>query len=153
MSEKNTDELVEILKNTHIKDFNKYCNENSKSLNDPANSFYVYIKDLLNERKITQQKIFIDADIPERYGYKLLSGEKRTKQRDVILRICYAARLNLSETQKALKKYPMPELYAKVPRDAALMIIFNERPGNIIEVNSFLKENGFDPLRTSGFQD
>lgn len=34
------------------------------------------------------------ADIPERYGYKLLSGEKHTRQRDVILRICYAAGLS-----------------------------------------------------------
>ena len=34
------------------------------------------------------------ADIPERYGYKLLSGEKHTRQRDVILRICCAAGLS-----------------------------------------------------------
>lgn len=93
------------------------------------------------------------ADIPERYGYKLLSGEKHTKQRDIILRICYAAEMTLDETQRALKKYGMPELYAKIPRDALLMIIFNERPGSIINVNALLKENGMEPLRTSGLQD
>lgn len=96
--------------------------------------------------------MFLNADIPERYGYKLLSGEKHTKQRDVILRICYAAELTLEETQRALKKYEMPELYAKLPRDALLMIMFNERPGSIIDVNALLKENGMEPLRTSGIQ-
>ena len=49
--------------------------------------------------------VFLKADIPERYGYKLLSGEKHTKQRDVILRICYAAEFTLKETQRALRKY------------------------------------------------
>ena len=91
--------------------------------------------------------------VSERYGYKLLSGEKHTQQRDVILRICYAAEFTLAETQRALRKYQMPELYAKIPRDALLMIIFNERPGSIIDVNEMLKKNGFEPLRTCGVQE
>ena len=109
-------------------------------------------KNIFSEKKLTQQLVFLRADIPERYGYKLLSGEKRTRQRDVILRICYAAEMSLAQTQRALKKYEMPELYAKLPRDALLMIIFNERPGDIIEVNEILKEHGMEPLRTSGLQ-
>lgn len=73
--------------------------------------------------------------------------------RDVILRICYAAKFSLAETQRALKKYEMPELYAKVPRDALLMIAFNERPGSILDVNDLLNQKGLQPLRTSGVQD
>ena len=115
--------------------------------------FSIYIKNILSEKGMTQQAVFLKADIPERYGYKLLSGEKHTKQRDVILRICYAAELSLAETQRALQNYEMPVLYAKIPRDALLMIIFNERPGSIIEVNALLKENNMAPLRTSGSQD
>ncbi len=82
-----------------------------------------------------------------------MSGEKHTRQRDVILRICYAAELSLEETQRALKKYDMPALYPKIPRDAFLMILFNERPGNIIEINELLKKNEMEPLRTSGMQE
>ena len=111
------------------------------------------MKNTFAEKKITQQAVFLKADIPERYGYKLLSGEKRTRQRDVILRICYAAGMSLEETQKALRKYEMPELYLKIPRDALLMIIFKERPGGIIEVNEQLKSKGMEPLKTSGVQD
>ena len=47
----------------------------------------------------------------------------------------------------------MPELYAKVPRDALLMIAFNERPGNVLEVNELLQKHGMPLLRTSGLQE
>lgn len=153
MSEKNTKELAEVLGKTHLSEFDKYCKDNKDSMNIAEDAFSVYIKTLLREKGITQQTVFLKADIPERYGYKLLSGEKHTKQRDIILRICYASELSLDETQRALKKYEMPELYAKTPRDAFMMIMFNERPGSIIDVNELLKKHGMEPLRTSGSQD
>lgn len=150
MGEKNTEELEKALQSTHIKNFGSYCREISGS---PADSdFSVYLKNILSEKGLTQQLVFLRADVPERYGYKLLSGEKRTKQRDVILRICYAAEMSLGQTQRALKKYGMPQLYAKLPRDALLMIIFNERPGDIIDINEILKAHKMEALRTSGLQ-
>ncbi len=153
MDEKNTNDLENVLGNTHLRDFGDFCEKNKESMLDGENTFSAYMKRLFKEKKLTQQIVFLRADIPERYGYKLLNGEKRTRQRDVILRICYVAGFSLAETQKALKKYGMPELYAKNPRDAFLMIVFNERPGSIIDVNAHLKENGMEPLRTSGIQE
>lgn len=153
MNEKNTKELNEVLGKTHISDFEKYCADNKESMIDNKESFYIYVKDLLKEKRLTQQLVFLKADIPERYGYKLLSGERHTKQRDIILRLCYAAEFSLEETQRALRKYEMPELYAKIPRDALLMIALNERPGSILDINELLSKKGFPPLRTSGLQD
>ncbi|MBP3593697.1 MAG: hypothetical protein J6J44_04160 [Lachnospiraceae bacterium] len=153
MNEKSTIELEQILGSTHPKDFEAYCVSNKESVNGDELAFVEYFKSLFKEKCITQQMVFLKADIPERYGYKLLSGEKHTKQRDVILRICYAAEFTLKETQRALRKYGMPELYAKVPRDALLMIAFNDRPGSILEVNELLQKNGMQPLRTSGIQE
>ena len=153
MNTKNTKELVDILGKTHISEFDKFCKEQKDSMDPDEHAFSEYIKGLLKEKKMTQQMVFLKADIPERYGYKLLSGEKHTRQRDVILRICYAAEMTLEETQRALQKYGMPQLYAKIPRDALLIIIFNERPGGIIEVNELLSEKGMDMLRTSGVQE
>lgn len=150
MGEKNTDELEKVLQSTHIKNFDAYCRENASG--SVESDFTVYMKNIFSEKKLTQQLVFLRADVPERYGYKLLSGEKKTRQRDVILRICYAAEMSLAQTQRALKKYEMPELYAKLPRDALLMIIFNERPGDILDVNEILKEHGMETLRTSGVQ-
>lgn len=147
---KDTKDLMNILGSTHLTEFDKFCEEELKT--EEEESFYVYVRELLSKKNISQQTVFLNADIPERYGYKLLSGEKKTRQRDVILRICYGAHMSLEETQRALRKYQMPELYAKVPRDALLMIIFNVRPGSIIDVNTVLKEHGMSVLRTSGLQ-
>ena len=77
MKEKNTKELVDILGKTHLSGFEKYCNDNKESMNADEEAFSIYIKDLLKEKGIKQQNVFLNADIPERYGYKLLSGEKR----------------------------------------------------------------------------
>lgn len=153
MKEKRTDELEHTLGRTHLSGFDDYLKQNRDSMLNEANSFSTYMKDLLAAKGLKQQTVFLKADIPERYGYKLLSGEKHTKQRDIILRICYASELTLQETQRALRKYGMPELYAKEPRDALLMIAFNERPGSIIDVNTLLKDNSMAPLRTSGVQE
>lgn len=152
MNEKSTEELNSILKTVHPQNFAEFRQEQQDSLIEEQDAFSSYVKNLLKENGLTQQYVFLMADLPERYGYKILSGEKRTRQRDIILRICYAAQFTISQTQKALKKYKMPELYSKIPRDALLMILFNERPGSIIDVNSLLKKYDFEPLRTSGLQ-
>ena len=153
MQEKETNELERELGSTHLADYTAFVQNNKDSMLSDATSFSTYIKSILRQKGITQQVAFLKADIPERYGYKLLSGEKHTRQRDVILRICYASELTLKETQRALRKYDMPELYAKIPRDTLIMIAFNERPGSIIDVNALLKEHGMEPLRTSGIQE
>ncbi|SCY15876.1 hypothetical protein [Butyrivibrio sp. INlla14] len=153
MQEKDTNELENTLGKTHLSDYDKYLKNNKDSMLSESNSFSTYVKELMNKKKIKQQEVFLKADVPERYGYKLLSGEKHTKQRDVIVRICYAAEFTLSETQRALRKYGMAELYAKDERDALIMIAFNERPGSIIDVNTMLKSHGLQPLRTSGVQE
>lgn len=153
MGEKSTKELTDILKKTHISRFEKYCRENRDSIINPETEFSVYMKNIFRSNGLTQQYVFLQADIPERYGYKLLSGEKVTRQRDIILRICYAGKLNLDETQRALKKYGLAALYVKIPRDALLMIAFEQRPGSVIDVNEILIKNKMEPLRTSGAQE
>ncbi len=153
MQEKDTNELEQALGSTHLSDYDAFIKKNKSSMLSDATSFSSYIKTIMRERGLTQQIVFLHADIPERYGYKLLSGEKHTRQRDIILRICYAAGLTLKETQRALRKYGMPELYVKIPRDTMIMIAFNERPGSIIDVNAMLKKNGMEPLRSSGMQE
>ena len=153
MESKSTDELEKILGSTHINEVSAYLKSNEESIITNEYAFHEYISKLIKSKNLKKQDVFLAADVSEKYGYKLLSGEKHTKQRDVILRLCYAAELSLEETQKALKLYRMPELYAKIPRDAMIMIAFNERPGSIIDVNSFLKKNGMEILRSSGVQE
>lgn len=153
MESKSTDELEKIIGSTHINEVSAYLKSNEESIITNEYAFHDYMSELIKLKNLRKQDVFLAADVSEKYGYKLLSGEKHTKQRDVILRLCYASELTLEETQKALKLYRMPELYAKIPRDAMIMIAFNERPGSIIDVNSFLKKNGMEILRSSGVQE
>ena len=153
MNKKNTEELEKILKSTHVTELQLYLSDNGENIVTSKRHFSDYIRELIKAKGLKQQEVFLEADIPERYGYKLITEEKRTRQRDVILRLCYAAQMTLEETQKALKYYRMPELYARIPRDALIMIALNERPGSIIDVNTFLKKNGMEVLRSSGVQE
>lgn len=153
MDQKKTTDLEKILENVKTDQFEDFQKTYRREMIESGDSFVTYFREALQEKHLTQQTVFIRADVPERYGYKLLSGEKRTRQRDVILRLLYAADFTLDETQKFLRMYELPELYAKIPRDALLMIIFREHTRNILEINELLKGKGFDPLCTSGVQD
>jgi hypothetical protein len=153
MNTKSTGELEKILSNTHPKQIGTYFQEHEDDLVEADHPFSKFIKNCIHEKKLLQREVFLWADIPERYGYKLLSGEKKTQQRDVILRLCYAAQLTLQQTQRALKLYEMPALYAKIPRDALLMTCFSNRPGNIFDVDELLAEQGFETLKTCGLQE
>lgn len=67
--------------------------------------FTDYMRMKFREKGITQKDVFIAADLDDKTGYKLISGEKHTLQRDTILRICLAARFSPDETQEALILY------------------------------------------------
>lgn len=145
---KTTKELEDILLNSHKDDINAVLSKESKEMLN--SSFGDYFRDILLTKRITQQTLFIRADIAEKYGYKLISGEKHTNQRDVIIRLCYAGEFTFNETQRALKLYGMTPLYARIKRDALLISAFNKREGNILDLNHYLKENGEKPLKNCG---
>ncbi|MBQ6349744.1 MAG: hypothetical protein IJI42_02305 [Methanobrevibacter sp.] len=145
---KTTKELEGILLNTHSANAEQVFKENN--YNFVNKTFSDYFKDLLSRNRISQQKVFIDADISEKYGYKLISGEKHTNQRDTLLRLCYAGKLNVEETNRSLILYGMSPLYARNKRDALLIIAFNDRVGDILDLNEYLIKNGEKPLKNSG---
>lgn len=140
----------ERLKGLRMKDIEQFLEDNKNEMLKEDHAFADYMRAKIREKGLSQQDIFLKADIPERYGYKLISQEKHTKQRDIILRICYSAGFTLEETQRALHLYQMPELFPEFARDAMIMVAINDRPGDIIELNVLLKKNGLSPLRTSG---
>jgi len=150
MTKKSTDELENILGRTSVSNIREYLAENAESLMQEERPFCAYMHRMLKEHGKSQQEVFLLADFPMRFGYKLLSEEKRTKQRDYILRICYAAGMSLDETQRALSLYGMAPLYARIPRDAVLMIAFNQHKGSILDVNTLLTEHKLPALKTSG---
>ena len=144
-----TEHLTNILKQADSKTLTDILKD-PMMLDLEEKPFPAFIKQILKQKHLKQQDLFLAADIPERYGYKLLSGEKHTRQRDIILRLCFAARMNLEEIQKALKLYGHPVLYPRFPRDAVLMVAANRGLSEIEEVDSLLTSHGMEPLLPCG---
>ena len=144
--EKTTGTLTSILQGTSAKNLDSFFEENTSSLIWEERPFAAYMRAKIKEKNRTQQKVFLEAEISEGYGYKLIAEEKRTKQRDTVLRICIAAGFSLNETQHALKLYGMPELYVKIPRDAVLMTALNAGMTDVDQVDDLLMKYRCDKL-------
>lgn len=153
MRKKSTEELEEILGKTSTGNIEEYLSKNEEELIAAEKPFSAYMREMIRKHGKTQQEVFLQADLPERFGYKIISEEKHTKQRDYLLRICYAAGMSLEETQRALTLYGMAPLYARIPRDAVLMIAFNQHTGSVLDVNALLASHKLPTLKTSGTLD
>ena len=149
---KSTEELYNILNQTKDDSIEAYLREESSNLLHKKR-FANYMRAMLSVKGIRQQDLFVQADIPERYGYKLISEEKHTRKRDIILRLCIAGGLSLKETQRALTIYGMADLYPRIPRDCVVIIALNRDIHNVHTVNEMLKENGFEELENCGAGD
>ena len=141
-----TESLENILKDTKAKDLGRYLKQNEDEMIEGKKPFADYIKQIIDKNRITQRDMFITAGVSDSYGYKILNMEKRTRNRDLILRFCLAAHMELVEVNRALKLYGMTPLYAKVKRDAALIIAFNTHMYDIADVDDLLAEHDLDPL-------
>ena len=150
MEETTTARLTEILRHADPDSLEDYLAAHARELIAEQKPFAAYMRLLLKEKKCSQQALFLAADLPERYGYKLISEEKHTRRWDVILRLCIGGRLTLDETQNALKLSGMVPLYPRIPRDAALMIAVNRAVGSAHEADAILLAHGMEPLCPCG---
>lgn len=146
MEEKPTTELNSILKNTHPDQLRTFLKENSHYMADDKKAFYYYFKDVLDRKEIKLKDVYLYADVSESYGSKIITMEKHTKNRDLIIRLCMAGHFTWDETNRALKLYGMTELYARDKRDACLIVAINYRKYDINEVNDMLIEQGLEKL-------
>lgn len=147
-NETTTNQLDNILKKTALDKAGEYL-EQYIGTDNPDKPFANYMRMLLKEKGITQQEVFIAADLSESYGYKLIAQEKHTRQRDIIIRLCFAAKCTVKEADRALKLYGMSPLYAKIPRDAVLIIALNKGVHEVADVDELLASHGMDGLYTA----
>lgn len=141
--ETSTSGLLNVLRSTRIDQFSQYRKEH---LEQEPQSFVVYIDRLIEQKRLKRQDVFQRADLDQKYGYKLLTGERHTNDRDKLLRIFLAMKLTLKQTQRGLELYGLPALYPKRSRDALLMICINQGISSVDEVNEILKEHGEEEL-------
>ena len=139
----NTDNLMNTLTSGSTSEVEKYLHEHFAK-NEP--SFINFIDELIANKGLKRQDILIRANLSQKYGYKLLSGETHTTDRDKILRICLSMEMSLKETQRALKLYGMNELYPKIKRDVLLIVAISQKNYDIDMINSTLIKEGETPL-------
>ena len=146
--EQTSKRLNEELKSVRLKDLAGFFDAHREKLITSPRPFADYMRMKFREKGVLQQNVFLAADLSENYGYKLISEEKHTRQRDVILRICLAAKLDELETDEALMLYGMAPLNARIPRDVAFIVAINNHIYDIHEVDAILRENNLPPFLT-----
>ncbi len=148
MQNKSTDELNDLLENVKPTGLETYLKDNEKYMADEKKAFYYYMKDVLDEKNIKLKDVYSFAGVTESYGSKIVTMEKHTKDRDLIIRLCIAGHFSWDETNRALKLYGMSELYAKNPRDAVLIVAINNRVFNLYDIDEMLLKHGMDRITT-----
>ncbi len=123
-----------------------YLEQNREKLLPEGRAFAVYLRRKLREKGILQQDVFLSADRSENYGYKLIAQEKHTRNRNVILRLCIAARLDPEETSEALTLYGMAPLRGRIARDAVLLSAIAGGVRDIHDADALLRKHGLAPL-------
>lgn len=145
-----TDQLFQVLNQSGTDELSAFLKAYEAKLLPESKAFATYMRLLLDSKGLKRQDIFVASDIPERYGYKLLSEEKHTKKRDIILRLCIASGFTLQETQRALEIYGMARLYPRSPRDSVFILAINNRINDVHEVDDLLGKHGFENLARCG---
>lgn len=145
--EESTEDLMAVLKGAGPEQVREYLRENFAQ-GQPT--FVQYLDALLEQKGLRRQEVLLRANLPQKYGYKLLTGESHTTDRDKLLRICLALELNLKQTQRLLRLYGMSELYPKNARDVVLIAAIGRRQYDVDEVSRELEEAGFAPLYVPG---
>lgn len=139
---------MDVLKNAEKKDIDQF---NRKHLAEQFSGFPAYMDAIISQKKLKRQDIFQKADLPQKYGYKLLSGETHTTDRDKLLRIFIAMNMTLKETQRALEIYGLATLYPKKKRDAIIIIAVNKGISSVDTVNEWLSEQSEAELSQSRY--
>ena len=146
MEQKPTDELNDMLENMKPDQLDAYLKDNSRYMAYGGKAFYYYMKDVLDEKNIKLKDVYSFAGVSETYGSKIISMEKHTKNRDLIIRLCIAGHFSWDELNRALKLYGYNELYAKDPRDACIIVAVNNRIFDLAQIDDMLIEKNLPSL-------
>lgn len=138
--------LNEGVSGLSLEELDSFLKHNTGEMITEARPFAAYMRRKLREKGLLQQNVFLAADLSEGFGYKLISEEKRTRQRDVILRLCLAAEFGQEEVQEALLRYGMAPLWWRFPRDTVLLAAFGNGVYDLEKVNALLHQHGQPPL-------
>ncbi len=138
--QKDTSKIVEEL--GLCPDFTTFYNENKQYL--ITDTLSEMLDRLLAERGLKKSAVIKAAEMSEVYGYQIFSG-LRVPERNKLLCLAVAMKLNIDEMQNLLKTAGYSPLYVKLPFDS--IVLYGVCKGlSVIEINEILYEYGLDTL-------
>ena len=103
-----------------------------------------YLKTLSKQRKLKQAKIAEDSGQDPGYVSLIFSG-KKNPSRDRLIAIAFGMRLNVKETQRALRLAGHVELHPTTERDLLILYAIQHKM-NISDTDDALYDYGFPTL-------
>lgn len=141
-----TDKLNNILKGTKPERMKSFLDANREDLITDDNPFTKFMRTTIKKKGLVLANVYIAAGLKEKYGQKIIANSRGGEKRDLIIRICLAARFTFEEMQKALTLHNLAPLYAKIPRDAVIISAIRAKKYEISDVDEYLEANGFEKL-------
>ena len=138
--QKDTSKIVEEL--GLCPNFTTFYNENKQYfISDTLSDM---LERLLAEKGLKKSAVIKAAEMSEVYGYQIFSG-LRVPERNKLLCLAIAMKLNIDQMQTLLKTAGYSPLYVKLPFDS--IVLYGICKGlSVIEINEILYEYGLDTL-------
>lgn len=106
---------------------------------------------LASHPDLKQSDIIRNSNLSRTYAYEILGGTKKGS-RDKVIALCFAANMNLDETNHALTYSGNSSLYAKDKRDSIITLAINMKQKNNVDIknvtdlNILLEKYNLTPL-------
>lgn len=128
-----TEELMNLLGSSET--FEQIIEENTADISNP--NLIAHLSELLKSQSLTIPQVIQKANVSRSYGYQVFNG-LRNPTRDILIRIAFAMKLTVDETQRLLKVAQRGELYPRVRRDAAIIYCIQKKL-TLLEVEELLE--------------
>lgn len=138
--EKDTAKIVEEL--GLCPDFKTFYSDNETYM--VSDSLSTMLSKLISEKGLKKSKVIADSELSETYAYQIFSG-LRVPERNKVLCLGIAMKLNIDEMQKLLKAAGYSPLYVKIPFDS--IVLYGLCNGySVVKINELLYEYGLETL-------
>lgn len=137
---KNTTDLLSELKKCD--NFDSFYGENRQQFSQTGVG--EYLNALVEKKNLRKSAVIKNSELSEIYGYQIFSGIRRP-ERSKLMCLIMAMKLTLEETQDLLKSCGYNQLYAKNPRDSAIIFAI-EKGMTVAGTNELLSKYGFGTI-------
>ena len=99
-------------------DLDSFINENADHFHEQP--LCAYLTDLCQKTGAVRNQVILRSGIERSFGHQIFRGA-RNPSRDIVLRLAFAFKLNVEDTQRLLAVAQRSQLFPRIRRDAVLL--------------------------------